>query len=679
MKPESNPACDNNTGSIGRARVVCRRVLACFAAALLGVLGACHEASETGREGATREPVSEAVPPPKTEMWPAGSNVLLLTLDTTRFDALGCYNGDPATTPNLDAVAAKSHLFERCSTSIPQTLPAHVSLFSGLQPGKHGVRKNFTAAVSSRLPLLAEAFRQAGFKTGAFVSAFVLDQRFGLSRGFDFYDPSTFNVKGDVKDERLAADTVDAAIGWIKNQPEPWFVWVHLFDPHTPYAPPEPFAGRFPDNPYLGEVASMDAEIGRLLGALADSDMMDRTGIVICGDHGEGLGDHGEPTHGILLYESTTRVPLLVHTPGQTEGRRHQRPVALVDLAPTLLDVLTQTGTFDGESLLPMLGGRAAETASRVLFLESLEGFYRSGWSPIYALVQGPWKYISSPRPELYDVVADPAELENLHDRFPDVADRLQTELGLLIPDEDVALGTAEGLSNEEHAALTALGYVAGTPGRGAGSRKNPADLIHLVAIHQRALEAYNTGRLDEAAELFRRELKEDSESPLLHWYLGSCLISGRPGEASSLFRQAIELQPSFEEPYVALCKLLHDRRRIEGVVAVAREGVEKTSDTFGRLHYFRALGTLRTEGYERQVLIDLDVAVERGRAPVNAYRLRAGLLLRQLSEIDAALDDLERCVGLLNPEEQALLYSDAMFASLHGDPRFEELFATQR
>ncbi len=680
MKPEPKPASEANAGSFGRAKVVCRRALACFAAGLLSLMGACHEAPEATRESTSRAPAGTANGlAPSPEIWPAGSNVLFLTLDTTRVDALGCYNGDLATTPNLDDLAAKSHLFERCSTSVPQTLPAHVSLFSGLQPGKHGVRKNFGGSINDRLPMLAEAFRAAGFDTGAFVSAFVLDQRFGLSRGFEVYDPATFDIKGDVKEERLAADTVDAAIEWIQGREGPWFVWVHLFDPHTPYAPPEPFAGRFPDDPYLGEVASMDAEIGRLIRALAESDLMDRTGIVVCGDHGEGLGDHGEPTHGILLYESTTRVPLFVHTPGQSEGRRHQRPVALVDLAPTLAEALGQTGTYDGESLLPLLSGGAAETGPRGLYLESLEGYYRSGWSPIYALVQGPWKYILSPRPELFDVVDDPAESENLHDRFPDVAARLRAELESLIPDGDMALGTAVDLSTEEHAALTALGYVAGAPGRGAGSQKNPADLIHLAAIHQRALGAFNTGRLEEAAQLFRRELEEDSESPLLHWYLGSCLIASRPLEASSLFLQAIELQPSFEEPYLALCKLLNNQRRIQDVVAVAREGVKNTSDTFGRLHYFRALGTLRTDGFSQQVLADLDVAVERGQAPINAYRLRAGLLLRQLGEIDAALSDLERCVGLLNPEEQAVLYSDAMFATLHGDPRFEKLFASQQ
>ena len=664
---------DDSAGTIGRTDVMVRRALVCFAVGLIGVLGACHEAPQPLAR-------AEASPGPRTEIWPAASNLLFLTLDTTRADVLGCYNPDQrATTPNLDSLAARSHLFERCSTSVPQTLPAHVSLFSGLQPGRHGVRKNFTAAVDGRVSLLAEAFRNAGFNTGAFISAFVLDRRFGLSRGFNSYDPITFNVKGDVTEERLAADTVDAAIEWIENQEGPWFGWVHFFDPHSPYEPPEPFAGNFPDDPYLGEVASMDAEIGRLIRALEDSGMMSHTGIVVCGDHGEGLGDHGEPSHGILLYESTTRVPLLVHTPGQNEGRRHQEPVALVDLAPTLLDVLTRTGTFDGESLMPILSGSVAAPESRVLYLESLEGYFRSGWSPIYALVQGRWKYILSPSPELYDVIADPGETENLYENFPAVAVRLRAELEPLIPDEDVALGMSVGLSAEEHAALTALGYVAGTPGRGVGSRKNPADLIHLVAVHQRALGAFKKGRMDEAAELFRRELEEDSASPLLHWYLGSCLTANRPEEASTLFRQAIALQPTFEEPYVALCEILHTQRLIQGVVAVAEEGVEKTPDTFGRLHFFRGLSTLQTAGYEKQVLLDLDVAVERGRAPVNAYRLRAGILLRQFGEIDAALNDLERCVDLLNPEEQAVLHSDAMFATLHGNPRFEKLFSAQR
>ncbi len=671
MNSKPSPACNSRLGRFARAEVLVVGVVLAFS------LGACREASRGGVGTGPGDGVRADTQ--QIQSWPASGNVLILTLDTTRSDVLGCYGGDPEATPHLDRLAAKSHLFERCSTSVPQTLPAHTTLFSGLHPGRHGIRKNFSGAVEKRVPLLAEDYRKAGFNTGAFVSAFVLDRRFGLSRGFDVYDPPTFDVRGTVKEERCAAETVDAAIDWIEDQEGPWFAWVHLFDPHSPYKPPEPFAERFPGDPYLGEVASMDSEIGRLIRTLEESGIMDQTGVIVCGDHGEGLGDHGEPSHGILLYESTTRVPLLIHMPAQTEGRRHQQPVALIDLAPTLLDVISQTGSFDGESLLPTLIGKSIGESSRTLYMESLEGYFRSGWSPIYALIEGRWKYILSPRPELYDVVADPSETEDLSDQFPAVADRLRTELAPLIPDEDVASGTAAGLSAGEHEALIALGYVAGTPGSGVGSRKNPADLIHLAAIHQRALGAFKKGRLAEAAELFRRELEEDSESPLLLWYLGSCMASTRPDEASDLFRKAIELRPDFEEPYVSLCALLQKENRTPEVLSVARGGVQETEDTFGRLHFFRALAVLRVDGFCSEVLGDLDVAVNRGRAPVNAYRLRAGIRWRELGDADGALEDLEKCVSLLNSHEKALLYSDRMFATLHGKPRFEKLFTAGR
>ena len=279
---------------------------------------------------------------------------------------------------------------------------SHTTIFSGLHPFHHGVRKNLAVMVGPEVPLIAEELQREGYSTGAFVSSFVVDGRFGFSRGFDHYDaPDSRPGVGDGM-ERRAASTVAAAIEWLAGRPPPWFAWVHLFDPHAPYDPPQPFAGRFSGKPYSGEVAYMDNEVGRLVGSMVAGGTFDGTVVIIAGDHGEALGEHGEETHGILLYEATTRVPLLIHMPGQTTGVRHSQPVGLVDIAPTLRELVGVEVESDGVSLLPALHGKEVEdTDRRVLYLESLEGYLRNGWAPLFAVVRGSLKYIDSPRPEL--------------------------------------------------------------------------------------------------------------------------------------------------------------------------------------------------------------------------------------------------------------------------------------
>lgn len=644
--------------------------------AVLLVSGACGN----GGDSPIPDPSSSARPGAETAgsglgEWRSDSNVLIVTMDTTRADAVGRVVDGAPVTPHLDRVARVSHRFQRCSTAVPQTLPAHVSLFSGLNPGTHGIRKNFSSAVADGVPLMADAFKGAGFETGAFISAFVLDRRFGLDRGFGTFDPPSFGGRnGSIHDERRADATVKAAIDWFRNRTAPWFLWVHLFDPHAPYDPPEPFASRF--DPYFGEVAFMDAQINRLFEALKTDDLWDDTALVVCGDHGEGLGDHGEPAHGILLYESTTRVPFLIHLPGQKKGMSHAETVSLVDLAPTVASVVKMGGEFDGKSLLPLLEGTAGTGEERYAYIESLEGFFRSGWSPIYALVQGPWKFIEAPRPELYDVVADPGETANVIDRFPEIAGHFRDRLAMMIPEETLRSGPSPALSDEEHEALARLGYVAGNPAHGLDRGKNPADLIHLAEVHQQALSAFQAGRMEKAARLFRRELEEDSQSPLIHRYLGASLAERNPHEAERHFRRAIELRSDFEEPYVDLCLLLERQGRIPELLEAARTGIENTPDTTGRLHFFRASGSLRTRGFSRAVQNDLEQAIVRGRSPKNAYRLRAAIRLREMKDLEGAFEDLERCVALLSPEERAVLHSDPMFRLLHGHPRFERLLA---
>lgn len=615
-------------------------------------------------------PASDAAPPAQ----PARPNILLVTLDTTRADVLGCYGGDPKISPNLDRIAGRSHVFEHCETSIPQTMPSHTTIFSGLHPFNHGVRKNLAIMVGPEVPLIAEELNNLGYTTGAFVSSFVVDGRFGFRRGFDHYDAPDIRPSIGGGMERRAGETVRVAAEWIAAQPAPWFAWVHLFDPHAPYEPPQPFAGRFTDRPYAAEVAYMDNEVGRLIGSLVTRGIFDPAVVIIAGDHGEALGEHGEETHGILLYEATTRVPLLIHMPGQTEGVRHSPPVGLVDLAPTLRDLVGIDHSSDGLSLLPALEGRGKIVVDRILYLESLEGYLRNGWAPLFAAVRGPTKYILSPKPELYDLASDPNELRDLAPDRPATAADIHRRLDEIRPEDEAFDGETIVLSSEEEAALLALGYVSGNPGEDAGTRRNPADAIALAPIHQQALEAKAKGDLASAAKLFARELEEDPASPVLLWYLGTCEIESAPARAAERFRRAMELRPEFEAPYISLAGLMLSRSDSVAASAVATVGIEKTFDADGQLHFIRAAAAVQEETGFESAARDLEMAIERAARPGPAYRLRAVIRLQHLDDVDGALDDLESFAEWSSGADVVGLRDDQRFRKLLGQPRFEKI-----
>lgn len=617
--------------------------------------------------------------PPKRSadvVGPSRPNILLITLDTTRADVLGCYGGDPKISPNLDRIAGRSHLFEHAEAPVPQTMPSHTTIFSGLHPFNHGVRKNLAIVVGSEVPLLAEELHGLDYTTGAFVSSFVVDGRFGLGRGFDHYDaPDRRPGVGDGM-ERRAGKTVAAAIDWISGRDTPWFAWVHLFDPHAPYEPPEPFAGRFADRPYAGEIAYMDNEVGRLIGSLVAKGTFDDAVIIIAGDHGEALGEHGEETHGILLYEATTRVPLFIHVPGQTKAARHAQPIGLVDVAPTVRELVGIETASDGISLVPVLRGDQGVGIDRVLYLESLEGYLRNGWAPLFAVVQGSMKYIDSPRPELYDLGADPNEKNDLASKRPETAEKLAARLTAIRPATESFEGETIVLNADEAAALLALGYVEGSPGQSAGTRRNPADAIALAPVHQRALEAKAAGDLDKAAELFAKELEQDPESPVLLWYLGTCVVKTDPDRAEALFRRAMELRSDFEAPYIALAEMMLRKGVFTAAIAVTSNGIGETFDADGQLHFVRAAARDASDRDVTGAMADLEIAIGRAARPGPAYRLRAAIRLQAFNDPDGAMDDLEAFAEWTLPADVSGLREDKRFEKLRGNPRFDRLVA---
>lgn len=442
----------------------------------------------------------------------ADQNVLLVTIDTLRADALGSYGGRAAT-PNLDRLAADGLRYDFAHAHAVVTLPSHVSILTGLYPFQHGVRDNSGFRVPAGTETLATRLRAQGFATGAFIGAFPLDSQFGLDAGFDVYDDRLNEVAGPadfVFSERRADEVVKAALQWLTPQRHKWFAWVHVYDPHAPLRPPGRFASEYADNLYAGEVAFTDSALGPLFDHVRS--LSDRpTLVVVTGDHGEGLGDHGEATHGVFAYESTLRVPLITaqylngtSTAGVSPGRPRVSSLAAqhVDLAPTVFDALglSWPGNLPGRSLFGQTRGSAALRAS---YFEALSSSLNRGWAPLYGAVVDREKYISLPIPELYDLEHDPREESNRIDTTPErrrVFEARLKEFGPLEPGERRAEDT------ETTARLRALGYTSGSSAQRKAYTEDddPKRLIGIDRDMQRAIELFQARRLSEAVAVYR-------------------------------------------------------------------------------------------------------------------------------------------------------------------------------
>ncbi|HEX2695654.1 MAG TPA: sulfatase, partial [Acidobacteriota bacterium] len=384
-------------------------------------------------------------------------NVIIVTMDTTRADHLACYGYPGVKTPTLDALAGRGVLFEQCAAASPLTLPSHATIMTGMYPTYHGVRINGNTAVSEQQTTLAEIFSGRGYQTGAFIAAFVLDGRWGLNQGFGHYDDS-FDLK-KYKQLDLGAvqkpgnEVMDEALGWLeKEKDRPFFAWVHLYDPHSPYEPPEPFRseygrqGRGHAGLYDGEIAFMDSQIGRLSEWLSAQGLDRKTIVVLIGDHGEGLGSHGEGAHGYFIYDYAVHVPFIVVTPfRELQGIRVASQSRTADVFPTILELagIPLPGKVNGGSQVPaMLDPKGTREAPA--YSESMAPNLQFGWSPLHALRTPAYKFIDAPRPELYDLVQDPGEEKDVQNRLPDKALSMKRELDGLMAETSVGAPTPQ-------------------------------------------------------------------------------------------------------------------------------------------------------------------------------------------------------------------------------------------
>jgi arylsulfatase A-like enzyme/Flp pilus assembly protein TadD len=447
-------------------------------------------------------------------------NVLLLTIDTLRADAMSSYGG-PAATPNLDRLAAGGVRFTFAHAQAVVTLVSHTSILTGEYPFQHGVRDNAGFRLAKGTPTLASLLHARGMPTGAFVGAFPLNRQFGLAEGFDVYDDvaAKDSLSADFAlPERRATDVVKVADAWIASQQKPWFAWVHVFDPHAPYAPPPPFDSQYSSNLYAGEIAYVDSAIAPLL-ELARKQPRPTT-IIVTGDHGESLGEHGERTHGLFAYEATLHVPLLL---AQVDGGRSEKPanatsdvpVRHIDILPTIADLLQvqPPANLPGRTLLTASNGEATPRPS---YFEAMTAMLKRGWAPLMGVVDGRGKYINLPIDELYDLARDPHESHNL---APSDGERVRTLNALLTGMKPELPGQETRESPEVRATLESLGYIStGAPRKARYTdADDPKNLIDVDRLMMDGIELHRQGRTDQAIDAYRQVISRRPDMGLAY------------------------------------------------------------------------------------------------------------------------------------------------------------------
>lgn len=621
---------------------------------------------------------------------PSRPNVLFITLDTTRWDYVSCYDSTHVRTPALDGLAESGVVFERAFTTVPVTLPAHTSLLTGLYPPGHGVRNNGSYRLGESVLTAAEILRDAGYRTAAVTGAFVLDSQFGLDAGFEHYDDD-FGGSSESRpsfsyEERPAGAVTAAALELVRDMSEssgssPLFLWVHYFDPHYPYAPPPPFRERYSADPYAGEVAYMDAEIGRLLDGLEEFGVLDRAVIVVAGDHGEDLGDHGERSHGIFLYDSTVRVPLILSCPELLPaGAVFTDPVSLVDVVPTvtaLLGLGDTGGTFQGENLVEAIRARrgTVSQAHRPLYLETLTPLENMGWSPLRGLVTDGWKYIEAPREELYRLDRDAGEQDNLAAKEEDRLTRMRAVLDSLesgITEPEAAVRFEPGAETRER--LAALGYLTGDSGKRVG-QADPKDMLPVLAMQQEGLVLSEEGEYREAEKAYARALELDPTNVTLMNQRALALYrAGDEREALALWHRARALSPGYLELRLNVGMAYLALGRPDSALA-AYEGVLAANPRFVRAltGKGRALCDL---GLFSRALEVLEEAVRLSPADAEA-RFQLGSVYRDLGRYQAALQEFEQAEEIDPSRDEARREVAMTLVELGRAPEAIEVFTT--
>ncbi len=577
------------------------------------------------------------------------ASVVMVTLDTTRADKLGCYGATSGLTPFLDEMAKKGVVFEAAQTVAPVTLPAHASMMTGLYPIKHGVRNNGMFVVPDEVETLAEVFSKEGYATGAFISAQVLVKRYGLGQGFDVYDDDLSQgtkVGRGLVPSRRGSITLESALSWLETVPpeKPVFLWLHLYDPHAPYDPPPEFRNRFRGDPYGAEIAFADTVVKGLVDNLRESGRLDNTVLTVLGDHGEGLGEHGERTHGILLHQATIHVPWILTTPEMTRPMRFRSPVSIVDLAPLLTTLVgvepPNRDRLDGK--VPF-GNNQRDVDGEPIYFESMLPLYQYGWSSLRGLRSRDWNLISGAHDELFNLETDPRELSNVVDTETLEFENLNEILGEFVAsDEDLSPEVARDLPPSEREALQALGYLATT----APPRRSPPDPRDLIGAHVRVEKAQNllaAGLSSEALGEIDKMLADDPENIAALNLRAQIYVSmGDLDNAEKAYRVSLEFDSANSDAFSGLCRVEQARGNHEKVLELARLG-RKSRSPFGVFDAMeaRSLIALGRDG-DAEALVKAKLA-ENPEDP-DLLSVRA-LLLAGRGKLDEAEADLRKAV----------------------------------
>ena len=602
-------------------------------------------------------------------------NVVVITLDTTRWDRLGAYGSQGASTPNLDRLASEGVLFEQAITSVPLTLPAHSTLFTGLLPPRHGVRDNGGYLLDPKHVTLASVLQKQDVATGAFIGAFVLDSKWGLNQGFDTYhdkfDVSKYKSTslGDVA--RRANEVVDNALPWLEQHANrQFFAWLHFYDAHTPYDPPEPFKSRFHSNPYAGEIAFVDQQVGRVLQWLDARGLAERTIVVAIGDHGESLNEHREGTHGLFIYDATTRVPFIVRAPFTSmRGRRVKSAVRAEDVMPTVLDLLGTPGpvAMQGQSLVPLMAG-AANDLELVAYSESLYAFNHYGWSDVKSVRSGRFKYIATTNPELYDLERDPGELTNIYrDRRP-LADRMAADLERLAVEEPSAASGPATVDPETRERLAALGYIGSfnaTPRKPGERLPDAKDKIDIFNLMNSAREGSGKEAIDSAIARLRKVVAMDPNILDAWVMLGNEYFRKRDfTTALEQYKRALSIRPDYDLATINLAgayRALGDyKAAVLGYEQYLAKDPKNAWVRYQLGELFVELDQLdRAEQAFRQSLAD-DTRVASARNALGVIAFRKGDLRAAEEEIRAAIAQ--------KPDVRLAHFNLALIAEARGD-----------
>lgn len=584
-------------------------------------------------------------------------NVIVVTLDTTRADRLGAYGFDGVRTPVIDSLAREGILFQRAYAVTPLTLPSHTSLFSGTYPPHHGVRDNGGFIVPDEITTLAEIYKSSGYETAGFVAAYVLDARWGLDQGFDTY-VDDFDVKGQRfiamgGVQRPANEVIDKALEWMgQERSAPFFLWVHLYDPHAPYEAPEPYKSRYPGAPYLAEIAFTDNQVGRLIEALEMTGKKDSTFIVVAADHGESLGEHGEIQHGFFIYESATHVPLIISTPfEEIAGVQTNEVVSLIDVMPTILDM---TGfeipeAVQGQSLTSLfLEGAASEP--RFVYSETFYARYHYGWSELTAIQDERYKLIMSPDPELYDLAEDPGETINLAVTEKDLYERLETTADQFI--DEISEGGTSGefmaVDEETLAKLASLGYIGSFVPTEEGSADELASPREKIGIYNKSIQArqrMHTEKYEEAEELLQEIIDEDPR--VLDAYQSMAQLydlQERFDEAVEVYKQAIPLKPEDPYAYINLAETQIKLGRVEEAEKTALDALDFVEPN---AYIYYLLGNVnRMQGRLPESLTYYEKCLEVNPDSAVAYSGLAGAYF-ELDDLQAAEQNARKALSL--------------------------------